>query len=558
MRTGPARPILLAVVLAPVAFVLGYVGYGAIRGVDLSPADAIYGSLQLFVMEAAVPDGGTPWQLNLARFLAPLSLAYAAVVTAAALLRDQVQRLQVAMFAKEHVVVVGLGAMGYAVATRLRAAELDVVALELRTDNPLVPAARASGVRVVGGDGRSNVGQKAVRTDRARHLIALTGDDSENLAVAATARRVAGESRGTPLALHVGIDDPALWKEFSGLQLSVGDPAVVEDYFNVADRTALMLLNEAERFTEGNFLPWALVDGSSPVATRVVVRLVQRAALAGSRLRVDFTAAGSDCDVLQRLRAEEPWVEGFADLTLVQLDVPKAGDHAPVSLICASGGDAETMSRALQVLRHRPTTQVIAAVNADESDLAAATVSAAGDKLALLHSTLDVVARELLNQSPLEVMAKVRHEHYVAKERAAGRRAGNNPSLVPWDELPESLKESNRRFAESVLTTVAKLGGRIVPLQGPPAAEGLRLDQDTLEQLARQEHVRWMQSLEADGWTYTDGSKDAANKQHPLLVPWEQLDEEERQKDRDAFLAIPEMLAWAGYIIEGPPPSGDY
>ena len=555
MRTGRARPILLAVVLAPVAFVLGYFGSRAIPGSQLSSADAIYSSLQLFVMEAAVPDGGTPWQLNVARFLAPLSLAYAAVVTVAALLRDRVQRFQVATFAKDHVVVVGLGAVGYAVATKLRAVHFSVVALELRGDNPFVPAARAAGIRVVIGDGRTDDGQQAARTHAARHLIALTGDDSQNLAVAAVGRRVAGEPRATPLALHIGLDDLALWKEFSGLQFSAGGRGVIENYFNVADRTALLLLNEAERFIDGNYLPWVLVDGASPVAMRVVVRLVQRAALAGSPARVDVTAAGIDCDVLRRLREEEPWVERVADVSVVKLDERDPSNHAPVALICADG-DAERMSRVLRVLRHRPRTQVIAAMDAERVDLAATTLSTAADRLSLVHSTIDVVARELLNQSPLEVMARVRHEHYVAKERAAGNRPENNPSLVPWDQLPESLKESNRRFAESVLTTVAKLGGRIVPLQGPPADEGLHLDQDTLEELARQEHVRWMQSLEADGWTYTAGQKDAANKQHPLLVPWEQLAEDERQKDRDAFLAIPEMLAWAGYVIEARPPTG--
>ena len=36
---------------------------------------------------------------------------------------------------------------------------------------------------------------------------------------------------------------------------------------------------------------------------------------------------------------------------------------------------------------------------------------------------------------------------------------------------------------------------------------------------------------------------------HPLLVPWEEISEEEREKDRDAIRAIPRMLARVGYEL---------
>ena len=60
------------------------------------------------------------------------------------------------------------------------------------------------------------------------------------------------------------------------------------------------------------------------------------------------------------------------------------------------------------------------------------------------------------------------------------------------------------------------------------------------------EHERWMESLLSDGWIYSLGSKDAQRKTHPLLVDWAQLDEAEKEKDRDAIRAIPAMLARAG------------
>ena len=47
-------------------------------------------------------------------------------------------------------------------------------------------------------------------------------------------------------------------------------------------------------------------------------------------------------------------------------------------------------------------------------------------------------------------MAMARHEDYCAAERLRGITSRDNPSLVSWDDLPESLKDSNRRFAVAV------------------------------------------------------------------------------------------------------------
>lgn len=86
----------------------------------------------------------------------------------------------------------------------------------------------------------------------------------------------------------------------------------------------------------------------------------------------------------------------------------------------------------------------------------------------------------------------------------------------------------------------------MVPLTGalPP---DLPLTAETLEALARSEHDRWAKALRDEGWRKTDGPKDADERRHPLLVPWEELAEAEREKDRDAIKVIPQMLARAGY-----------
>ena len=79
------------------------------------------------------------------------------------------------------------------------------------------------------------------------------------------------------------------------------------------------------------------------------------------------------------------------------------------------------------------------------------------------------------------------------------------------------------------------------------------VSRERMETLARQEHDRWMNDLVRDGWTYSSGAKDPERKTHPLLVGWDDLDEPEREKDRDAIRAIPRMLARVGYALDVPP-----
>lgn len=158
------------------------------------------------------------------------------------------------------------------------------------------------------------------------------------------------------------------------------------------------------------------------------------------------------------------------------------------------------------------------------------------------------IGRELFEHSAVEVLARARHAGYVAEQEARGLSPAENPSLTSWEALPESLQLSNRRYAESMATVLATLGGELVPLTGPPVTDPV-WDSNVLEALARQEHQRWCDDLRADGWSYTDGSKDAHRKRHPLLVDWESLQEPDREKDRQSVRDLPSMLARLGYAL---------
>jgi Trk K+ transport system NAD-binding subunit len=90
--------------------------------------------------------------------------------------------------AKDHVIVVGLGTIGYRIALLLRQRGISVVVAEKDMESRFVDSARSQRIPVVATDARTPQSLKKLRIDYARALLAVTEDDASNLATAMHAR----------------------------------------------------------------------------------------------------------------------------------------------------------------------------------------------------------------------------------------------------------------------------------------------------------------------------------------------------------------------------------
>ncbi len=155
----------------------------------------------------------------------------------------------------------------------------------------------------------------------------------------------------------------------------------------------------------------------------------------------------------------------------------------------------------------------------------------------------------------LERMAQAAHEIFCENLRAQGYSYGTitdeksktHSSLRPYAELPEDEKEQNRLNVRDIPTKLALVGYRLRPARAnePP----VHFSDVELELLARHEHERWMSAKLAAGWQYAPQT-DKARKVHQSLLPWDELSEEEKEKDRLFVRGIPAILAKAGYTME--------
>jgi voltage-gated potassium channel Kch len=291
------------VLLALLALGLGIDGFRRhfdALGEHRSPTDLLYVSLQLFALKSGDVGPPVPWELNVARFLAPAVALSAALQALAALFRDQAQSLRV-RFWGDHVVICGLGRKGVLLADSFHERGERVVGLELDEQNEHVAACRARGVPVLTGDAASRALLRRARVDRAKYLVAVCADDGTNAEVAALAGEFIRESR-TVLTAFVHLVDPELCELLVETQLTDGHaPSVRLELFNVFERGTPAWLAEYPPF--GRTGDHLVVVGAGELGKALVVGAAR-----------EWLAAHAGIERRPRITLVDPAAEQTAEL----------------------------------------------------------------------------------------------------------------------------------------------------------------------------------------------------------------------------------------------------
>ena len=187
---------------------------GAMVVLEQGFPDALYGSTKSLATvgpNAAVSKGPGWFKLAIVASML-LTLLSAACFTGGLIDRLTSKRLTGliglnAVPRRDHVVVVGLGQVGYRLATALRECGLPVVVVEADPDDESVGHARANKLPVVIGRGADPLVLSRLSLGRARALAAVTPDDLTNVEVAMLARSLAGDD--LRVVLRAGDDEVA-------------------------------------------------------------------------------------------------------------------------------------------------------------------------------------------------------------------------------------------------------------------------------------------------------------------------------------------------------------
>ena len=166
------------------------------------------------------------------------------------------------------------------------------------------------------------------------------------------------------------------------------------------------------------------------------------------------------------------------------------------------------------------------------------------DDAAIIHSFLSTGPSNM-DEKHREIVAREIHEQYLETSRK--KPDAKDPSLKDWEDLDASLKHSNLSQADQIFEKL-KLSGYAVREITDRAIKIHEFTKEEVEQMAEQEHARWVVERLAEGWKPAP-EKDVNKKLSPYLVSWKYLSEEIRDYDRETVKHIPAYLAKVGLEI---------
>ena len=179
-------------------------------------SEAVFDMLQLLALENPLAFPKSVW-LRMLFFLTPI---VSALVIAEGLVRfgilffnrkNRLEAWNVSLAAtfKNHVVVCGIGRVGYRICEELLAMGENVVAIEQKRDAEFLDFLRVKEVAVLTGDARSKERLEEARVSEAKAVICATDDDLANVEAALTARELKAGIR-----VVIRMFDPRLASKF--------------------------------------------------------------------------------------------------------------------------------------------------------------------------------------------------------------------------------------------------------------------------------------------------------------------------------------------------------
>jgi hypothetical protein len=554
-------PLVLLTAIA--VLILGTVGYTKSSG-DYDWFEAFVKSFQLFAFAGGDVSSSDPLSLNIAKLLAPLLVGYAAIRGLLVLSREQLRLVGFRIFRRNHVIVVGLGDVGFRLADVLNNEGARVIAIDRDLTHASAEVCRERGISVLAGDGTDRGTLRAARVDRAAHLVVAPGTDAVTIDVIAAAREIAGGRTGAALRILAHIEGPVLWRALRARALSEsgpGEPRV--EPFNLYEAAGRLILAEHPPFEPseagGRGGPTALIASDQPLGEILVLNVarVWRNERARDRARIAIDFAAPDAEhACQQMLARNPALESVCELRpwpleLASSDLRSDRAASAATAYVALGDEADGLASSLMIASSGPVSPRVVLVINDESLGVASVASDAGageiDIFGILNRTL---TPDFLLTGLTDLIARAMHESYVRDQLALGKGPDELPYLESWHELDDEGKRKNRDFAADIRNKLNAVDRVAVPTALVDLdRDGARFDAGEIERLARLEHERWMRDEAAAGWSYGPVRNDEA-RTHPSMRPYDEISEEEKDKDRAAVRDLPRMLAEAGFAIE--------
>jgi hypothetical protein len=489
-----------------------------------------------------------------------------------ALFRDQAARIMLLLW-KDHIIICGLGLKGSLLMQDFLEAGRRVLIVEQDDNCPMLEQARQMGAIVMVRDATDPQALLQAGIRRAAGFVAVTGSDETNAELAVQVESTITADRAKALHCLIHVVDPDLWDLLREWQLGLVDkPCLRVELFNIYQRGAEYLLDR--------YIPLT-VEHLGAASTRTILiiglgnlgrilmltcaeRFFRQRQDSQERLQlivVDRYATSKVSALAARFpRLEDALLIRPLDLepdsadfiTGKYLEVENKKLHLETAFIFLDSNalaisTAMTLHRQLQGMD----TDIVMRSSTD-GGLARLTLETAAfatgfPRLNTFNLVEETCTQAVFQQGTHERLARALHEAYI---RSQSKHTGDDPALLPWALLPENLREANRRQADRNVRTLHDVGLSLTLLRDWGEAP-LELNAEEIEQLATLEHRRWCDEKRQLGWRFAASAKNDKAKTHPDLVDWDELPDEEKEKNRVPMRELPWLFHEAGFRISG-------
>ncbi|MGQ8364326.1 RyR domain-containing protein [Glaciecola sp. 1036] len=541
-------------VLVIIAFVLGVLGYYEYyKSIDQSATlfDLMYRSLTMFFLDFPA-EGKLPWTLEMARWLAPLTLTFTIVKTFLALARSKFHLYQLSR-KHDHAILFGLDKNSAKLACSMLKNGQNPVVVEDDEHNQYLGILAESKVPYLIANPADKTLLKKLNLAQAKYLFANTASDSTNLEILHQALSI---EKTRLLKAVCKIRQISLINVLSSCSLfSTNHPNMETKLINHKKLTARWLLGHQgpdiliKDFASRQNLHIGIL-GDNLLLNSLVERLAEIGIYCpNSQLKVSIIHVGKVPE--ENLLEQSSVLNELLDINHIHLpdfNLESLQTNAKITKFDCLYVLLKEFDSVLLSLHYLQRCSVDFPVVVTETDNLQGFTWLSEE---FYNQTNFIFANpydaihdfDSIFGEKQDALAKAIHNAYLAEEEAKGLSVQDNNALVPWDELPEVLKDANRNQADHSLTKCRFLTGTSSPDKQTLMQT---LSKENVELLAEMEHQRWVAEKRLAGWQYTSGEKDSNRRLSPSLIPYNELSEAEKQKDRDTILNLPKLLELRG------------
>jgi len=553
---------ILVISLTIFSWILGYIGYWVYfkeTGVDKSITDIAYATFQLFVFDSGSIESHPPFILDIARFLSPFTLVYAAFIAFMWFINKQYKLVKLTWF-KDHTIFMGIGKHGKQLLADLQRSNEKIVVV---TKEEPIPGEIPNHPKTVliTQENRDNKLLDKIQIEHAKYVMCMDDGEHQNLSAGTFISdylKLNSKGNNTKIFIQTSTSFIEQLRDLDFEDKASDNHKLFDHkvhFFSIYERAAHLIAKKYSPDKYVNFLKESntqahiLIAGFDDLGQALLLQVGKMFHFA-NRNRLKVSVIHNDKDKVDRFIKKYPGAEKVMDLNFIpqdEIDIrniyEKTGNSEIHTIyICVADGIAaiEIYNTVNQFI---VSSKIILCYENSDNFLE----RIVRENVYHFRVNEETINMKSIVKEDIDKQAMLVHQSYMLKEE------DNNDNKIKelkklthqdWEKLTERTKNANRNQAEHIEFKLRAAG---CIAKDDPNIDNNKLydfntDKKMLEILAEIEHRRWNAGQLLNGWIYGKKRNDQLQI-HDNIIPYDDLKDPVKKYDRDAILNIPLILS---------------